>query len=455
MNPTLRSARASRRRLLTAAALGAGAAVAFPHIRTAGAAGKLSIGFWDHWVPGANEPLTRLTKEWAERTKTEVSIDYITSNGNKLRLTQSAEAQARTGHDILAYGTWEASIHARLLEPVDDVVGELVKQYGPVNQVAEYLGKLQGNWRGVPTTFGSQMKPPHVRMDLFKQHAGIDVQTLFPGGPDGRDQAAIAAWDWNAFATAAEKLNAAGHPFGLPLGSFSDAVDWVGALFRSFGAQLVNEKGDIVVRKNEGVRQVLDYMKRLCAAMPEDVFAWDDASNNRSFISGKASLICNPPSAWAVAKRDAPEVANNTWYIDMPRGPEGRYVGDLRYFWGIWNFSRNKTAAKDLLLFLSQRTAAEEFVRTSLGYDLPPFASMYDFPTWREQGPPQGMMYNYVLRDDTKPSIAAGPAPHGVASQIYVQATMTNLISRVVQKKEPLDRALAWAETEIEGFQRG
>ncbi len=54
----LQSKPMSRRRALT---LGGGAASALPlvHIRTAGAAGKVSIGFWDHWVPGANDVMQK------------------------------------------------------------------------------------------------------------------------------------------------------------------------------------------------------------------------------------------------------------------------------------------------------------------------------------------------------------------------------------------------------------
>ena len=41
------------------------------------------MGFWDHWVPDANKASTDLVNEWAEKEKVEVSIDYITSQGNK------------------------------------------------------------------------------------------------------------------------------------------------------------------------------------------------------------------------------------------------------------------------------------------------------------------------------------------------------------------------------------
>jgi len=70
----------SRRRVLQAAALAtAAASLTKPFVRSAFAAGKLSVGFWDHWVPGANNTLTKLCNEWAEKNKVEITIDYITT----------------------------------------------------------------------------------------------------------------------------------------------------------------------------------------------------------------------------------------------------------------------------------------------------------------------------------------------------------------------------------------
>src|ERR1700761_7159958 len=92
-----------RRFLKTAAATTA--VLAMPYVRGAYAAGKLSIGFWDHWVPGANKASTDLVNEWAAKEKVDVSIDYITSNGRKNEITIVAESQAKSGHDILAMPT--------------------------------------------------------------------------------------------------------------------------------------------------------------------------------------------------------------------------------------------------------------------------------------------------------------------------------------------------------------
>jgi hypothetical protein len=71
-----------------------------------------------------------------------VKIDYITSQGEKDKLTAAAEAQAGTGHDIMSHRDWNIRIHQNVLEPMDDVVSQLIKQYGPISPVAEYLAKI-------------------------------------------------------------------------------------------------------------------------------------------------------------------------------------------------------------------------------------------------------------------------------------------------------------------------
>ena len=78
-----------------------------PHRRGAYAAGTITIGLWDHWVPGANDVTSAIVKEWADKEKVDVKIDYITSQGNKLLLTLAAEAQAKSGHDIMEFTNWD------------------------------------------------------------------------------------------------------------------------------------------------------------------------------------------------------------------------------------------------------------------------------------------------------------------------------------------------------------
>jgi len=446
------SSRFGRRRFLSATAVASAVAVAAPYVRTSRAAGKLTVGFWDHWVPGANDVLTKLANEWAAREKVDLKIDYITSQGGKILLTIASEAQAKSGHDVLALPTWYAAAQAKNLEPVDDVMQPLIAQNGRPVAVVEYLGKQDGHWVAVPATPGTQTKPPCARIDLFKQHVGLDLTRMYPASAPA-DKALADKWTWETFLTAAEKCFKAGYPFGLGLGQTTDSVDWVGALFAAYGAELVDAKGNITV-KSDATRQVLEYAKRLVPFLPPDVFAWDDAGNNKWLIAGKGALIMNPPSAWAVAKRDAPQVAEQLWTFPSPKGPKGRYDPGLPYFWGIWQFAANKPAAKSLLAFLSQRPAIEQLVSASGGYDIPAFSGLRDFKIWAEQGPPKGTLYHYPARDDQIVWIAASPAPTAIASQIYSQATNTKMIARVTQGGQSVDKAIAWAASELEGFMR-
>ena len=105
----------SRRRTLVA-----GAAVGLlgaPFVRSAHAAGTLTIGLWDHWVPGANEVQTAIIKEWADKEKVEAQLkesepllkrvkdslgERVSDVRVSLRLKDSAAVLVAGEHDLSA-----------------------------------------------------------------------------------------------------------------------------------------------------------------------------------------------------------------------------------------------------------------------------------------------------------------------------------------------------------------
>src|SRR5260370_40498487 len=88
-------------------------------------------------------------------------------------------------------------------------------------------------------------------------------------------------------------------------------------------------------------------------------------------MAGRGALIMTPPSAWAVAKRDAPQVAEQCWTHGFPAGPMGRFAPHVPFFWTTWAFSKSKEAPKSLLLHLSQPSSIEKLEVASGGYRLP------------------------------------------------------------------------------------
>ena len=440
----------ARRRVLQTAAVAA--ALPLVHIRSAGAAGKLSIGFWDHWVAATNTTLRGQVEAWGEKNKVEVKMDFITSVGNKLLLTGAAEALAKAGHDMMTFRDWEVQNHAEDLAPIDDVMRPMIAKHGAVNEVSSYLAQGNGVWHAVPTTCGSNYKGPCARISLMKQHAGMDPTEIFPTEPKLTEQAK--AWTWDAHLKAAEACQKAGIPFAIGLGTTPDSVDTAGALFRAYGAELVDVKGDIKV-DSDAMRQVLEHAQKLVQVLPDDAVSYDDASNNRALIAGKTALIWNPPSAWAVAKRDAPKIAEDCWSFPGPVGPKGRFTPAGPWFWGVWKFSKNQQAAKELIAFLLDRPQTETRTIASEGYDVPPFAGMLDFPIWAEVGPPKGTLYSYPPRPfhDSVACIAGAPAPPSVGVQIYSRGIMPTMMAKL-KSGQTIPSVIAWARGELEGFLR-
>src|ERR1700694_1601452 len=82
----------TRRRFMATSAAATTTLVAAPFVHTAGAAGSLALGLWDHWVPGANNAMTEICETWAAKEKVEIKIDYLSTQGSKLYLTIAAEA---------------------------------------------------------------------------------------------------------------------------------------------------------------------------------------------------------------------------------------------------------------------------------------------------------------------------------------------------------------------------
>jgi ABC-type glycerol-3-phosphate transport system substrate-binding protein len=418
--------RLTRRAALKSAAIGA--ALPLVHIRTGHAAGKVSIAFWDHWVPEGNEVM------------------------KKNILTIAAEAQAKTGHDVQQFPGWEVQNHADDLEPVDDVMQRLSAKYGPVADASEYLFKCKGTWRAIPASAGNQNKGPCGRISVLKEVAGIDVLKMYPPSADATPEAEN--WTYDAMLKAAEACQKAKMTFGIGLGTTADSVDTAGAIFAAYGAEVVTAKGDVNVR-SDAVRQVLEYAQQLVKYLPADAVSYDDASNNRALISGQSALIWNPPSAWAVARRDAIKVAEDCWTFPAPKGPKGRFLPMGAFSWGIWKFSPNKTAAKELIEYLSQRDKVEARCSVTLGYDVPPFVSMTDFKVWDEVSPPKGTVYHYPIRKSHNQisHIAVSPAPPEIAVQVYNRGTLPTMFAKL-QSGQSIKAVQDWAQDELEGFVR-
>ena len=262
------------------------------------------------------------------------------------------------------------------------------------------------------------------------------------------------AWTLDALLKAAEACHKAGHPFGIGLGTHRDNVDTAGAIFQSFGAELVDAKGNVKV-KTDDVRQALEYYKKLAQFLPPDAPAWDNASNNKYLISGKGALIMNPPSAWAVAKRDAPKVAEQLWTHGMPSGPEGPVCAVPAVLLGHLGLRQEQVGGQEP----AAAPVAARRDREDGGRERrlrPAVVREADRPQGLGRGrPAEG--HALPLSESVRPPDPLDRARAGAAQDRACRSIprriMTKMIVRHLQG-ETMEKTLAWAESEVEGFMR-
>ena len=128
----------------------------------------------------------------------------------------------------------------------------------------------------------------------------------------------------------------------------------------------------------------------------------------------------------------------------------------MSFFWGVYNFSKNKTGRKgaDHLPDAARAGGGARCI-ASEGYDIPPYAGMLDFKVWEEVEPPPGTVYNYPIRPwhNAQPSLTAAEATPDIAVQIYNRGIHNQMMARLKQG-QTIPQVIAWAQEELEGFTR-
>jgi len=141
------------------------------------------------------------------------------------------------------------------------------------------------------------------------------------------------------------------------------------------------------------------------------------------------------------------------WTHGFPAGPKGvRAV--LPFFWGIWSFSKNQSAAKSLLAYLSQAASARRWVIASAATTCRAFEKLTTFKTWARKGRPRAR--STITRTRTTTRRSRSPrhlAPHK-SRRADLQPGHRDPDGCPLHKGEAMDKRLDWASKEIEGFMR-
>ncbi len=318
---------------------------------------SLRILQWSHFIPAYDVWYDKFAQDWGKANGVRVRVDHIPHLEVPARL--AAEFAAQAGHDLIYYtGTIQTGLYYRHLVDVTDISEQLGKKWGGWIPGSVAPSVVEGRWYAIPDFY--ILLPMLWRKDLFDQN------NLKP--PD----------TWELARVAGRTLKAKGHPCGIALSHCNDAnLVWRSVLWSFDGKEADGER--ILIDTKE-TREALRFCKALFdEGMTAEVFAWDDASDNRYLASGIAGWIHDAISAYRTTEETNPPVFNHTEIGPEPTGPGGNRIHCANpNAYAIWKFGKNPVGAKEFLVHLIDNW--KDSMVASTGYNMPFVKAAYKKP---------------------------------------------------------------------------
>jgi multiple sugar transport system substrate-binding protein len=322
--------------------------------------------------------------------ETGTKVDYELTSVGTLQTRVSAVLETGSGADVVLNGFNWPFLYDRKYVDVSDIAEEVGKAQGGWYDVAREAVVVNGKWKAIP--FGNIGQLMNYRTDWFKE-VGFDK---FPE-------------TWDELLEAGIKLKAKGHPFGFELGhGFGDNHGWVYPLMWSFGAHEVDKDGTTVVVDSAEMARCLDFARNFFQKTTlEDCLGWNDASNNKAYLSQQISCTNNAESILWVAKHDFPEIAKVTGQALNPKGPTGKRFHILNpWSHSVFTGASDIDEAKKFLRWLNQPEQLAGWFASADSY-YAPFLHAYDNAKFWSVEP-----RNLPYRDSMESSHLPGwPAP--------------------------------------------
>lgn len=333
----------TRRRVLGAAAMGTAAIALNAGLTGSAEAQKLGgkLTYWGGLIfsDAANKLLTDTINDWG--AKNGVATEVVMINQNETTQKVSAAVASNTMPDALDIGL--------------DLMLVLARQgvFIPIDDLYTKIGQAQGGWyEGVArasdttATAGGRVGIPFgVSGNLLLRRKDLLEPAGFKEPPK----------TWDELLQQAAKVNKPPlYGLGLALSNVGDG-NLQTAVLQSFGGRIADDAGKKVTIKSDATRAYLTWLK---SAWDKGVFppgntTWDGAGDNQAYLSGQAAFIANTGSVGIAAKKDDPELFQNSAFSPLPGGPAGVVSPITPQLRAIPKSSQNQDAAKALIEYLS------------------------------------------------------------------------------------------------------
>jgi multiple sugar transport system substrate-binding protein len=402
------SGRPLSRRTFLGVTAGATAALSFgTFIRSGLGAAKVNILTWSNTLSAMDDVLREQAKQYTKEKGVEVSFEFI--NQTDVPTKTAAAVESGSGPDIILLQSDSAHLHANALIDVGDVATSLGKDLKGWTNIAQDIGIVGNTWRAVP--WGITPIAITYRSDWLKEVG-------YPAFPDTYDDMLVMA----------KKLKDKGHPVGFALGrSIGDGNQSHYPMLWAYGGAECTKDGKTVAINSPGTAKAVDYRRMLHRdGETDDVYSWDDSSNNRAFLAEAVSVTGNAASIYWAEKKNAPQLRDVTEHALWPKGPAGRFGYSNPLSLGIFKFSKVQPESKAFIRWLMEPKQYSAWIGEGEGMMAGLLNFYEDDPVWKKD--PKLEIVRQIPKYVRMPGYPGPPTRH--AAEAYVKYVIVNMFAR-------------------------
>ncbi len=395
-----------------------------------------------HWlkfvdfVPVSDQLLRGKIKEECQKALG-ITLEVETINGDGVQARITSAIQAKTGPDILmAVSNW-AQLYADSLVDVSDLAEEIDKAQGGYYRTAHDVANDGKRWIALPYTILGALL---VNRTSWFAEEGVTPDT-FPK-------------TWDDYRAVGKKLKTKSRPLGQTLAhAFGDGPAFWYPYLWSWGGKEVEADGKtVVLNSKETIESVKFAVGAWKDSYDEGAMAWDDAGNNRAFLSNTIASTNNGASIYLLARTKPGDYQTETgkplkddcFHAALPKGPAGQFSYHVPFSNLVPTYTPNRKAALDFLRWFQSKDVYGEWFTSQQGFSVGSTKMWEDDPLWKID---PVMAPFRTAAESGRFAGYAGPSGRAAAETIS-KFIIVDMYAKAVQGAAAED-AVKWAHAEL------
>jgi multiple sugar transport system substrate-binding protein len=395
-----------------------------------------------HWlkfvdfVPVSDQLLKGALKDECQKALG-ISLTIETINGDGVQARITSAIQSKTGPDVMmAVNNW-AQLYANSVVDVSDIAEPVGKAQGGYFETSRDVANDGKKWIAMPFTILGVLL---VNRTSWFAEEGISAEN-FPK-------------TWDEYRAVGKKLKAKGRPLGQTLAhAFGDGPAFWYPYLWSWGGKEVEADGKTVVLNSretiESVKFAAGFWKD---AFDEGAMSWDDAGNNRAYLSNTISSTSNGASIYLLA-RSKPEnymseagkpLKDDCFHAPLPKGPGGQFSYHVPFSNIIPSYSPNQKAAKEFLRWFHSSEVYDKWFTSQQGFSVGTTKMWENNKMWQIDP----VMAPFRTAAESGRFAGYAGASGRAAAETISKFIIVDMYAKAVQGT-PAEEAVQWAHSEL------